>query len=61
MVPAEVEHEYDSYFQNYGTIMAEANYKVQSKPSKPSIVIGQDHGETNTLSVYALISHAGVS
>eukprot|EP00957_Ditylum_brightwellii_P126432 9637826-Ditylum_brightwellii.AAC.1 len=30
---AEVEQEDNAYFQNYGTTMVEANYKVQIKPS----------------------------
>eukprot|EP00957_Ditylum_brightwellii_P097186 7401330-Ditylum_brightwellii.AAC.1 len=40
IVAAEVEQEDNAYFQNYGTTMVEADYKVQIKLSKPSIVVG---------------------
>eukprot|EP00957_Ditylum_brightwellii_P154425 11751409-Ditylum_brightwellii.AAC.1 len=38
--------------------MVKTNYEVQIKPSKPLLVVGQNHVETNTLSMYALRSHA---
>eukprot|EP00957_Ditylum_brightwellii_P094124 7166289-Ditylum_brightwellii.AAC.1 len=41
--------------------MVEANCKVQIKPSNPLIVVGQNHVETNSLSVYVLRSHARIS
>eukprot|EP00957_Ditylum_brightwellii_P145427 11074276-Ditylum_brightwellii.AAC.1 len=40
--------------------MVEANYKVQVKPSKPSIVARRNHVKTNALSMYALRSHARI-
>eukprot|EP00957_Ditylum_brightwellii_P030794 2333286-Ditylum_brightwellii.AAC.1 len=61
IVAAEVKQEDDVYFQNYGTTMVETNYEVQIKPPKPLIIVGQNHVKTNTLSVYALISHARIS
>eukprot|EP00957_Ditylum_brightwellii_P034112 2585605-Ditylum_brightwellii.AAC.1 len=61
IVAAEVEQEDDAYFQNYGTTMVEANYKVLIKLLKPSIVIGQNHVESNALFMYALRYHARIS
>eukprot|EP00957_Ditylum_brightwellii_P109365 8342921-Ditylum_brightwellii.AAC.1 len=60
VMAAKVKQEDDVYFQNYGTTMVEANYEVQIKPSKPSIVVRRNHAKTNTLSVYALRSHARI-
>eukprot|EP00957_Ditylum_brightwellii_P120715 9207424-Ditylum_brightwellii.AAC.1 len=37
--------------------MVKANFKVQIKPYKPSIVAGQNHTGTNALLVNALRSH----
>eukprot|EP00957_Ditylum_brightwellii_P182926 13934115-Ditylum_brightwellii.AAC.1 len=34
--------------------MVKANFKVQINPSKPSMVVGQVHVKTRTLSVYML-------
>eukprot|EP00957_Ditylum_brightwellii_P210580 15365133-Ditylum_brightwellii.AAC.1 len=60
IVAAKVEQEDNTYVQNYGTTMVEANYEVQIKPSKPLIVAGRNHVETNALSVYVLRSHARI-
>eukprot|EP00957_Ditylum_brightwellii_P018494 1390523-Ditylum_brightwellii.AAC.1 len=57
----EVEEENNTYFTNYGTTMVKANFEVQIKPSKLSIVVRQNHIETNALSVYALRSHTRIS
>eukprot|EP00957_Ditylum_brightwellii_P011896 896546-Ditylum_brightwellii.AAC.1 len=51
IVAAEVKQEDDAYFQNYGTTMGEANYKVQIKLSKPLIIIRRNHVKANALSV----------
>eukprot|EP00957_Ditylum_brightwellii_P117122 8932934-Ditylum_brightwellii.AAC.1 len=40
IVAAEVEQEFDSYFQKYRTTIVEANYKVHIDLSKPSLVVG---------------------
>eukprot|EP00957_Ditylum_brightwellii_P065201 4945255-Ditylum_brightwellii.AAC.1 len=61
IVGAEVKQEDDAYFQNYGTTIAGANYEVQMKPSKPLIIVRQNHVKTNVLSVYALRSHVRIS
>eukprot|EP00957_Ditylum_brightwellii_P126396 9635635-Ditylum_brightwellii.AAC.1 len=61
IVAAKVEQEDNAYFQNYGTTMVEANYEVQIKPSKPSIIVRQNHVKTNTLFMYVLRSHARIS
>eukprot|EP00957_Ditylum_brightwellii_P130615 9964283-Ditylum_brightwellii.AAC.1 len=61
IVVVEVEQEDNAQFHNYGTTMVEANYKVQIKLSKPLIIAGQNHVETNALSMYVLRSHARIS
>eukprot|EP00957_Ditylum_brightwellii_P199889 15237911-Ditylum_brightwellii.AAC.2 len=61
IVAAEVEQEDGAYFQNYGTTMVQANYKVQIKPSKPLIIVGHNHFKTNALSINALRSHSKIS
>eukprot|EP00957_Ditylum_brightwellii_P151120 11507001-Ditylum_brightwellii.AAC.1 len=40
--------------------MVEASYKVQIKPSKPSIVTRRNYVKTNALSVYELRSRARI-
>eukprot|EP00957_Ditylum_brightwellii_P188073 14318602-Ditylum_brightwellii.AAC.1 len=43
IVGAKLEQEDNAYFQSYGTMMVEAKYKVQIKPSKPLVVAGRNH------------------
>ena len=38
-----------------------ANFNVQLKPAKPSIIISQNHMETSALAVYALQLHFCIS
>eukprot|EP00957_Ditylum_brightwellii_P201743 15327042-Ditylum_brightwellii.AAC.1 len=60
IVATEVEQEDDTYFQNYGIILVEANYKVQIKPSKSLIVARRNHVKTSAISVYVLQSHTRI-
>eukprot|EP00957_Ditylum_brightwellii_P026037 1968574-Ditylum_brightwellii.AAC.1 len=57
---SELDEEDKTYFQNYGATWELVNFKVQFKPAKLNITIGQNHVETDALVVYALRSHAHI-
>ena len=54
VVASEGDKEDKTYLKKYGTSWELANFEVQLKPAKPSIIIGPNHVETSALAVYAL-------
>eukprot|EP00957_Ditylum_brightwellii_P016355 1229736-Ditylum_brightwellii.AAC.1 len=60
VVTSELVKEDKTYFRNYGTSWELANFEVQLKPAKPSIIAGPNHVEISTLAIYALQSHAHI-
>eukprot|EP00957_Ditylum_brightwellii_P203875 15336620-Ditylum_brightwellii.AAC.1 len=61
VVASEVDKEDKTYFKNYGTSWESANFKVQLRPEKPSIIIIPNQVETSALAVYELQSHVRTS
>eukprot|EP00957_Ditylum_brightwellii_P077287 5873341-Ditylum_brightwellii.AAC.1 len=60
VVALEVDKENTTYFLNRGMLWELANFDVQLKPAKPSIIIGPTHVVTSALAVYALQSYAHI-
>eukprot|EP00957_Ditylum_brightwellii_P055445 4201043-Ditylum_brightwellii.AAC.2 len=61
VVASEVDEEDKTYFKNYGASWELANFEVQLKPVKPSIIIGPNQVETSVLAAYALQVHTHIS
>eukprot|EP00957_Ditylum_brightwellii_P146527 11155663-Ditylum_brightwellii.AAC.1 len=49
VVASEVGNEDKTYLKNYRTSWELANFDVQLKPAKSSVIIGPNHVETSTL------------
>eukprot|EP00957_Ditylum_brightwellii_P044615 3382847-Ditylum_brightwellii.AAC.1 len=61
LLASEVDKEDKTYFKNYRMSWELANFEVQLKPAKPSIIIEVNHMETSAIAVYALQLYACIS